>query len=581
MNRKLKRTQTILFQVLGLNVMIMVAFLVVMCMLMASMTHSIGTSKSMFKSMMSITENEAELRSDVVSLYDQTQGYVSADAQETKDALSPQIESMEAEIQEDIANLKEQFSDDETVLAEMEEISNQYDRLVELLNEAIAYSDADDMESAYSVLFDKAQIQKVAISHSTEVIDEAIVKDTTEVTQEMDTLLVSGQVVAGIGTAVILILILLNLANSYLNIVKKIKGIAGEVTKMIQNIERGQGDLTVRIQTKTNSELVYIVDGFNHFIETLQKIMKEVKEGADVLTTSTEDVSRQVRAANDNITNTSAALEELSASMETVSGTLEGINDEVNEVRQAAEDISSEANEGTKTADGIRKEADELKVRVTARKQETDQKMHDLSAVLEQSLKDSEKVKQIAELTNVILDIADQTNLLALNASIESARAGEAGKGFAVVASEISSLAANSRDTAASIQTISNEVTDAVTSLSDNARYVLDFITDTVIPDYDDYVHTGEKYEDTAIIMNDMLRSFSDKAGRLNDIMQEIVTSVQTINSSVRESSDAISMSAENSTEIVGGFQEISEAMNENTRVTEQLNESTEKFVSV
>ncbi len=48
--------------------------------------------------------------------------------------------------------------------------------------------------------------------------------------------------------------------------------------------------------------------------------------------------------------------------------------------------------------------------------------------VLEHSVKESEQVNQIGELTNVILDIASQTNLLALNASIEAARAGEAGK---------------------------------------------------------------------------------------------------------------------------------------------------------
>lgn len=95
--------------------------------------------------------------------------------------------------------------------------------------------------------------------------------------------------------------------------------------------------------------------------------------------------------------------------------------------------------------------------------------MEELSGVLEKSVKDSEKVSQINELTKVILDIASQTNLLALNASIEAARAGEAGKGFAVVAQEISALADNSRQTAGNIQIISNEVTEAVKSLAENA----------------------------------------------------------------------------------------------------------------
>ncbi len=581
--KKIKTTKTILFQVLSINIVMLLAFVIVMLMIMTSMKNSTSSSKAMFNDMISVTTEEAELKSDVMSLYDQTQGYVSAEAQETKDALLPQIDATKAEIQKDIDNLSAYYTEtgNDTVLSEMEQIQGEYDRLVDLIDKAIAFGDAADTESAYAVLFDKAEIQKVAIFHSTEVIDQAIKDDSIATTDKMESLLANGQKVAVLGTIIVIVMIILNFVLSYQNIVKKIKSMSQEVSKMIRDIENGRGDLTVRIHTKTESELVYIRDGMNHFIATLQEIMKEVKGGADVLSQSAQEVSMQVRTANDNITSTSAALEELAASMETISGTLDGINDQVYEVRRAAEDISSDAADGTKTADGIRVEADELKLRVEERKNDTGKKMQELSTVLEQSLKDSEKVTQIAELTNVILDIADQTNLLALNASIESARAGEAGKGFAVVASEISSLAANSRDTAASIQDISNEVTKAVNSLSENARFVLDFMRENVIPDYDDYAETGKKYEDAAVIMNEMLNGFADKAAKLNDIMQEMVTSVSTINTSIRESSSAITMSAENSTEIVSGFNDIEEAMSENSRVTEQLNESTEKFVSV
>ena len=110
------------------------------------------------------------------------------------------------------------------------------------------------------------------------------------------------------------------------------------------------------------------------------------------------------------------------------------------------------------------------------KKKEAGDQVESLSAILMQSVQESEKVTQINELTKVILEIAGQTNLLALNASIEAARAGEAGKGFAVVATEISALADNSRKTAANIQDISNEVTEAVDHLAKNAQAVLDYI---------------------------------------------------------------------------------------------------------
>ncbi len=368
---------------------------------------------------------------------------------------------------------------------------------------------------------------------------------------------------------------------NYRLIGRKVNLIADEINNIITDIQNHKGNLNARVDTNTSSELVHIKDGFNHFIETLQVILREVKDGTIVLTESSENMTSQIMLASDNITNTSAALEELSASMQNVSDTARTMNDKLGDVKGATDNINGGVEDGTAKAEEIRAEAIEIKEGAQNKKDNTGSKMEELSGVLEKSVKDSEKVAQINELTKVILDIASQTNLLALNASIEAARAGEAGKGFAVVASEISSLAENSRQTAGNIQNISNEVTEAVTSLADNAMQVLDFINTTVLADYDAFVETGEKYEETARLINEMLDGISEQTQNLSSIMTEMADSVESITESVEQASEAINQSAAHSQDIVDEISGISSAMDTNNNVTEKLNDSTKQFITI
>jgi len=532
---------------------------------------------------LSLSTTESQLKSDVTSLFDQVQGYVMADATETKEALAPVIEEAKTSVTSDISDLKSVFADsgNEEVNDTISDIESQYSILERMLDESMAYSDAGSTETASDTLFEKAEIQKVAISHSCEVIDVAIQQKAVESNNYMTSLLNSGQRISGIGTIIFVVIIALSFLLSYKLIIKKIQNISGELASIITDIENNKGDLTARIKTKSSSELLLIINGINHFIETLQGILGEVKNGTTILTQSSENVRSQINLANDNITNTSAAMEELSASMETVSGTVSDINNKVSEVRDAATDISSAAKDGTVTASEIKQEADEIKLSVSKKIADTSSKMENLNVVLEQSVKDSEKVGQINQLTNDIMEIANQTNLLSLNASIEAARAGEAGKGFAVVAGEISNLAENSRQTASNIQVISDEVTEAVKALSTNAKDVMEFINTTVLSDYDEFAATGEKYEKTADIIGELLDKFTEKASHLDIIMGEMADSISSINNSVAESTQAIGMSAENATNMVGEIKEINEAMEQNTEVTEKLDETTKRFISL
>ena len=397
----------------------------------------------------------------------------------------------------------------------------------------------------------------------------------------MDSYITSTSMKGNVVMAIVVVLILASFVLTYFRVNKTISGISSELDTIVSDINAGKGDLTARIHTNTKTELSIVSFGINQFISTLQGVIKDVKSGTSVLTASSESMIERIRSASDNVTNTSAAMEELAASMDSVASAASELTDQLDIVREATGEINREVSSGTQKANEIKNAADAIKKEPTVKKESTGAKMEELSKVLEASVKESEHVNQINELTNEILDIASKTNLLALNASIEAARAGEAGRGFSVVATEISTLADSSRDTAGNIQQISTRVTTAVKDLADNANLVIKFINENVLSDYDAFVETGTKYEATAELIDQMLMEFADKADNLNSVMDEMSDRISAISTSVQESSTAINMSATAATEIVGEIQGINEAMDQNNDVTQQLNSSAQKFETV
>ena len=568
---------------------LLVLFIVSIAIVTTEMMNITNTSISTSKTVEGVMEDVRVFEVDMRIL--DNDGFALASMYDTIVSLG-QLETKVPEMQQCLTEMDEAVSGLETTFAAITESGSNAQKALSILKEnysgyktgytsVISAAQSGDVNTILGVVYGDASTQLANMKEQLEVINQELVLIEEEAHNRVQARANSAITVVNVLMFVYILSIIAFLIFNYRMVGRKVNLIADEINDIINNIRDHKGDLTVRVQTQTSSELVHIKDGFNHFIETLQVILKEVKDGTVTLTESSENMTTQIQLASDNITNTSAALEELSASMQNVSDTASVMNEKLGDVKDATDSINGGVEDGTAKAEEIRAEAIEIKEGAQSKKDNTGTKMEELSGVLEQSVKDSEKVAQINELTNVILDIASQTNLLALNASIEAARAGEAGKGFAVVAEEISSLAENSRQTAGNIQNISNEVTAAVKALADNAMQVLDFINTTVLADYDAFVDTGEKYEATAKFINDMLDGISDQTQHLNSIMGEMASSVSSISESVSQASEAINQSAENSQFIVDEITGISSAMDTNNDVTEKLNDSTKQFINI
>ncbi|MCI5501916.1 MAG: methyl-accepting chemotaxis protein, partial [Lachnospiraceae bacterium] len=267
--------------------------------------------------------------------------------------------------------------------------------------------------------------------------------------------------------------IILLVINSFLVkrlIAKPAKDANTQLDTIVRNIKAHQGDLTERIQTKSQDEIGQLVEGINGFIAHLQHLMKKIKLQSDNLMQSADEVTRQVNDSNESAINVSAATEEIATSMEEVAKTLESISEGSARVLEKVQLMDKDAQDGSANMLDIRNRARNMKEEAQGSKDDAVHVFHEVGASLHQAVEESKSVEKINELTDNILSISSQTNLLALNASIEAARAGEQGKGFAVVAEQVRVLAEQSTKAADDISNIiaviRDEIEESVASMN-------------------------------------------------------------------------------------------------------------------
>ena len=362
-------------------------------------------------------------------------------------------------------------------------------------------------------------------------------------------------------------------------IIKPMKYISQKLDTMIRDINNNQGDLSVRINITGKDEIGIIGGSVNSFIETLQKVMRRITESSFDMNAIVDEVGKEVTLSDDSARDISAAMEELSAAMANVSSSVGGISDQLSGIGDSVQELSNGSDELLKYTDEMEQSATNLKENAIRNKNETSNITAEIISKLQNAMEESKKVEQIQELTNDILSIASKTNLLALNASIEAARAGDAGKGFSVVASEISQLSDSSRDTATNIQTINTLVIETVHELTDHANDLVNYIQETILPDYDSFVNAGVQYNEDANHINEIVNKFHVMSDELRIKTENVQEYAESISNSVLESSEGINNAATNTENLSFEISNISNKILENKEVANSLSQEAEKFV--
>lgn len=363
-------------------------------------------------------------------------------------------------------------------------------------------------------------------------------------------------------------------------IVVPIRRMAKVINKMIEDIHNGQGDLTSRVPVQTKDEISTLAQGVNEFLDILQDMIGGVISCGQEIEKQQQNVTAVVDKTNDNASETSSTMEELAASIEEVSSTVAYVNENTKQAEESVEMMIDKAVSGTQFAEEIRNRAQQLQKVAKDSRESAGTMIGEFDSMLQSSIEDSRKIENISNLTGDILSIASKTNLLALNASIEAARAGEAGRGFAVVADEIRVLADNSKETANNIQAISEEVVEAVTVLAENARSLIAFINERILPDYETMERTGEQYLNDSITVDRMMAQIRDSMEQIGGMMRTVVESNDNITGNVQESAQGVMGVVNNTTALADNMKDIIGALEQVSGVINHLSEQTACFKS-